>query len=198
MKTKILVILAFIIIALSSVSYGVFKLYLKEKKDNNRLSKNISSLNENLTYYKSRNGHLVGKNSVLVFRLSEFKSSFSDLAEQIEDLRINVNRISSVSNTVIESEKHITTTLKDSIINDTIIAKIFKYNDTFYDIKGLAIGSTQTVTIQSTDSILQVVYKGKRRKPYLWFLSKRQLEQVITNKNPNSKITYSKHIEITK
>ncbi len=98
MKTKILVILAFIIIALSSVSYGVFKLYLKEKKDNNRLSKNISSLNENLTYYKSRNGHLVGKNSVLVFRLSEFKSSFSDLAEQIEDLRINVNRISSVSN----------------------------------------------------------------------------------------------------
>ena len=198
MKTKILVILAFIIIALSSVSYGVFKLYLKEKKDNSRLSKNISSLNENLTYYKSRNGHLVGKNSVLVFRLSEFKSSFSDLAEQIEDLRINVNRISSVSNTVIESEKHITTTLKDSIINDTIIAKIFRYNDTFYDIKGLAIGSTQTVTIQSTDSILQVVYKGKRRKPYLWFLSKRQLEQVITNKNPNSKITYSKHIEITK
>ena len=198
MKTKILVILAFIIIALSSVSYGVFKLYLKEKKDNNRLSKNISSLNENLTYYKSRNGHLVGKNSVLVFRLSEFKSSFSDLAEQIEDLRINVNRISSVSNTVIESEKHITTTLKDSIINDTIIAKIFRYNDTFYNIKGLAIGSTQTVTIQSTDSILQVVYKGKRRKPYLWFLSKRQLEQVITNKNPNSKITYSKHIEITK
>jgi len=198
MKTKILVILAFIIIALSSVSYGVFKLYLKEKKDNNRLSKNISSLNENLTYYKSRNGHLVGKNSVLVFRLSEFKSSFSDLAEQIEDLRINVNRISSVSNTVIESEKHITTTLKDSIINDTIIAKTFRYNDAFYDIKGLAIGSTQTVTIQSTDSILQVVYKGKRRKPYLWFLSKRQLEQVITNKNPNSKITYSKHIEITK
>jgi len=198
MKTKIIAILIIIIIVLSTAVYVGFNLYISQKKDNNRLSNNLKSINQNLTYYKSRNGQLVGKNSVLAFRLSEFKSSFSGLSDEIQDLKLKVNRISSVSNTVIQSEKHITTRIKDSLINDTVIAKIFNYKDSFYNIKGVAIGDIQKVSVQSKDSILQVVYKGKRRKPYLWFLSKRQLEQVITSKNPNSKITYSKFIKIIK
>ena len=198
MNMKINLILSALLLAVTIAFLTTRKLYVSEKKDNNRLSSNIKNINQNLTYYKSRNGHLVGKNSVLIFRLSEFKSSFSEITEQIEDLKIKVNRIQSVSNTVIRSEKHITTSLKDSTINDTVTAKIFKYNDNFYNIQGIAIGDTQNVSIQSTDSLLQVVYKGKRKKPYLWFLSKRQLEQVITSKNPNSKIVYSKFIQITK
>ena len=198
MSFKINLILSALLLVSVFAFLTTRKLYLSEKKDNNRLSNTIKNINQNLTYYKSRNGQLVGKNSVLVFRLSEFKTSFSDLASQIEDLKIKVNRISSVSNTVIRNEKHITTTIKDSIINDTVTAKIFRYNDNFYNIQGIAIGDTQNVSIQSTDSLLQVVYKGKRKKPYLWFFSKRQLEQVITSKNPNSKIVYSKHIQIIK
>jgi len=198
MSFKINLILSAILLAVTIAFLTTRKLYVSEKKDNQRLSNNLSSLNENLTYYKSRNGHLVGKNSVLVFRMSEFQTSFVDLSKSIKDLKVKLNRISSVSNTVIKSEKHITTTLKDSIINDTITAKIFRYNDNFYNIQGLSIRDTQNISIQSTDSLMQVVYKGKRKKPYLWFFSKRQLEQVITNKNPNSKITYSKFIQITK
>ena len=197
MSFKINLILSAILLAVTIAFLTTRKLYVSEKKDNQRLSNNLSSLNENLTYYKSRNGHLVGKNSVLVFRMSEFQTSFVDLSKSIKDLKVKLNRISSVSNTVIKSEKHITTTLKDSIINDTITAKIFRYNDNFYNIQGLSIRDTQNISIQSTDSLMQVVYKGKRKKPYLWFFSKRQLEQVITNKNPNSKITYSKFIQIT-
>ena len=68
----------------------------------------------------------------------------------------------------------------------------------FYNIEGIAIGSTQNVSIQSTDSLMQVVYKGKRKKPYLWFFSKRQLEQVITNKNPNSKLECIKFAALIK
>lgn len=198
MSIKINIILSALLLVSVIAFLTTRKLYVSEKIDNNRLSQNLTSLNENLTYYKSRNGNLVGKNSVLVFRLSEFTNLFSGLADQIKDLKINVNRIQSVSNTVIQSEKNITTTLKDSTINDTVTAKIFRYNDSFYDIEGIAIGNTQNVSIHSTDSLLQVVYKGKRKKPYLWFFSKRQVEQVISNKNPNSKISYSKFIQIQK
>jgi len=120
------------------------------------------------------------------------------LVDAINDLKVKIKRVNSVSSTVVESEKHIETIVKDSIINDTVIAKVFNYKDDFYKIKGVSINDIQTVDIQSIDSIIQVVYKGKRKRPYLWFFSKRQLEQVISSKNPNSKITYSKYIKITK
>ena len=196
MKFKIITIVIFIVLGMGI--YKLTKAYIQSRKDNQRLVENISHITKQLSYYKTKNGDLVAKNTVLIFRNSEFEKTFPELIKEIKNLRLKPKRVLSVTSTVLGNEKHIVTVLKDSIVQDTIIAKIFNYQDEFYKVKGIAINDTQRVEIQSIDSIFQVVYRGKRKKPYLWIFSKRQLEQVITNKNPNSKITYSKHIEIIK
>jgi hypothetical protein len=44
----------------------------------------------------------------------------------------------------------------------------------------------------------EVVYKGERIHPWIWFFSRRKLEQMITAKNPNSTILYNRTIQLSK
>ncbi len=193
-KFKIIAIIVFVLMGVGI--YMLANAYFQIKNDNTRLIENTALLSNDLEYHKSRSGELYAKNKVLTYRNKEFNKAFPKLIKEIEDLKVNPKRILSVNSTVLENNKAFVSILKDSLINDTLIAKIFDYKDEFYKVRGVAVNDSQRVEIQSTDSIIQVVYKGKRKRPYLWFLSKRQLEQVISNKNPNSKISYSKHIEI--
>ncbi len=193
-KLKIIAIIVFVLMGVGI--YILANAYVSIKKDNARIIENTALLNNDLEYQKSRTGKLIAKNKVLIYRNKEFKKAFPKLIKEIEDLKVKSKHVLSVNSTVLESHKKFVSILKDSLINDTLIAKVFNYTDDFYRVRGVAVNDSQRVEIQSTDSIIQVVYKGKRKRPYLWFLSKRQLEQVISNKNPNSKISYSKHIEI--
>lgn len=196
MKTKLLFIA--IIGLLSIMAYGFGKAYFNVKKDNNRLKNTLIASNEQISYYETENGNLAARNSILQLNYNELKNTFPEILSEIKNLKIKLRSVSSYSQTAIEQEKVITTILRDSMILDTIPARTFYYKDDFYTVKGLAINDTQKVEINSRDSIIQVVYKGKRYKPLLWILSKRKLEQVISCKNPNSKITYSKYIEFEK
>ena len=73
---------------------------------------------------------------------------------------------------------------------------MFNYHDEFYTMSGIAVGDTQKVNIQSRDSLIQVVYRGKRYKPWLWIFSRRRLEQVVGSKNKNCRVEYSKTIKV--
>lgn len=195
---KTILILLLLLALTSSCAVWFYQSYQQVKQDKQRLSNNLVHLNERLGYYHSRNGRLVGNNRVLSLRLNEFKQAFKGLSEQIHNLNIKLNRVQSLNQSVIEQQKSLVTVLKDSIINDTIQAKVFNYQDDYYKVKGVAVGDTQRVDIHSRDSLIQVVYKGKRKRPYLWFFSPRQLEQVIISSNPNNHIIYSKHIQISR
>lgn len=196
MKFKIIAIMVFVLLSIGMYKLG--KAYVKAKQDNQRLTENIASIDEHLNYYKSKNGHLVAQNKVLVFRNREFKKAFPKLQKEIKDLKLKPKRVTSISSSVLKTKKSITASIRDSLIHDTIKARVFDYKDEFYTVYGIAVKDTQEVQISSTDSLIQVVYKGKRKRPYLWIFSKRRLEQVISNKNPNAKISYAKHIEIIK
>ena len=113
-------------------------------------------------------------------------------------MKIKPSRINHYSETVIRQEKEVVKQLRDSLIFDTISVKVFDYSDAFYQVNGMIREDSIRIQIQSIDSIIQVVYKGKRLRPWLWVLSKRQLEQVMQSKNPNSQIIYSKQIQIIK
>lgn len=196
MKFKLVAIMVFVLLGIGMYKLG--KAYVEAKQDNQRLTENIAYIDEHLSYYKSKSGDLVAQNKVLVFRNREFKKAFPKLQKEIKDLKLKPKRVTSISSSVLKTEKSITAPIRDSLIHDTIKARVFDYKDEFYTVYGIAVKDTQEVQISSTDSLIQVVYKGKRKRPYLWIFSKRRLEQVISNKNPNSKISYAKHIEIIK
>lgn len=194
MKDRTIIIVLFLLFGYSAFQSA--RMYLHEKKEKQRIEQSFKAAEETIRYYKTRNGQLVAQNSTLQLRYNEVKDIYPKIIDEIKNLDIKPKHVSQYAETVVRQEKEIVTQLRDSIIFDTIPARVFSYQDSFYTVKGIAIGDTQRVHITSTDSLIQVVYRGERIRPWLWFLSKRKTEQVISSKNPNSKIVYNKTIQI--
>jgi hypothetical protein len=176
----------------------IWKSNQRLRDENQRLESNVRSLSVGLKQIQLENGALAGQSEVLTLRIQELKTLFPMQFKAILDAGVKPARTQQVSTTVVETEKHIITTLRDSVIHDTVRVRVFSYSDPWYSIHGQALGDTQWVQIQSRDSLIQVVYKGERNNPWLWILSPRRLQQRIYSSNPNSTIKYSQLINIQK
>ncbi len=168
------------------------------REENQRLEGNVRSLSIGLKQIQLENGAIAGQSEVLTLRIQELKTLFPLQFKAILEAGVKPERAQQVSTTIIETEKKIVTTIRDSLIHDTIRVKVFSYSDPWYTIQGQALGDTQRVQIQSRDSLIQVVFKGERTKPWLWIFSPRRIQQRMFSSNPNSIIKYSQTINIQK
>ena len=163
-----------------------------------RMTSNLQTLTSSLDFVRTQNGTLAAQTNVLLLRTNELKTLFPVQAKTVRDMGIKLNRATQLSTTVIETQKNIVTVLRDSIIRDTIHVKVFQYADKWYQIKGVNQGDSQSLQIQTTDTLTQVVFKGEREKPWLWIFSPRKLQQRVSVSNPNATIKYSSLIQIQK
>ena len=163
-----------------------------------RMSSNMEAITASIDYVRTQNGKLAAQTNVLLLRTNELKTLFPVQAKTVRDMGIKLNRATQLSTTVIETQKNIVTVLRDSIIRDTIRVKVFTYADKWYHIKGVNQGDSQSLQIQTTDTLTQVVFKGEREKPWLWIFSPRKLQQRVSVSNPNATIKYSSLIQIQK
>jgi hypothetical protein len=147
---------------------------------------------------KTKSGQLAAQSDLLVLQTSELKKLFPKEVKQIENLGVKVNKTTQYSKTVVETKTNVITTIRDSIVSDTIKVKAFDYQDQWYKIEGISENDTQRLVIKSTDTLTQVVYRGERIKPWLWFFSPRKLQQRVSVTNPNATIKYSQTIQIQK
>ena len=168
------------------------------REENQRLEGNVRSLSIGLKQIQLENGAIAGQSEVLTLRIQELKTLFPLQFKSILEAGVKPERAQQVSTTIIETQKQIVTTIRDSLIHDTIRVKVFSYSDPWYTIQGQALGDTQRVQIQSRDSLIQVVFKGERSKPWLWIFSPRRIQQRMFSSNPNSIIKYSQTINIQK
>ncbi|MFN8208085.1 MAG: DUF6549 family protein [Bacteroidales bacterium] len=196
MKTNFLPVLLLLFLGFTNFEFA--RLYFNERGNSKRLTDSFRAAEQDLKTFKTRNGQLAYKNDLLQLQVSELKSIYPGIIEEIRSLDIRPKTVKQFTQTVIRQEKVIQTVLRDSVLMDTIPAKIFDYQDAFYCVKGIAVGDSQVVKISSIDSLVQVVYYGDRVHPWMWIFSKRKLQQVITSQNPNSKILYHNTIEISK
>ncbi len=207
MKTKIGV--GLLILFLLYVSFQSGYLLFMEKRKSHRLENDIQNGYQTgfkiVDYYKAKNGNLVARNSVLEYTSKELRNGIAqDVIAQLENLGIKPKFVTNYSQTVIQHDKEIIAKVHDSTIFDTVNVQTFKYVDKWYNIQGLKIGETQHLNISSTDSLVQVVYKGRRysdkgkKLPAICFWVPRRLEQVISSNNPDSKIIFSKTITVVK
>jgi hypothetical protein len=196
MKEKALSTFIFLFVCFVGFEYA--KMYYSEKRERERITESFKASEQKLTYYRTQNGQLAAKNQTLQLRYNEVEQIFPKVLDEIRNLNIKPRHVTEYSETVIKQEKEIVTKLRDSLICDTIHARVFNYRDSFYTVKGIAVGDSQKVQISSLDSLVQVVYKGERVRPWLWIFSRRKLEQVISSKNPNSTILYNKTIQLIK
>lgn len=195
-STGLFTVLTLLVLIFGFTTFEFGKMYFKAVDDKNRIEQSWNASKQEIVYYKAKNGDLVAKNDVLQLKYSELKDIYPEIISELKNLKINPRRVEHFSETVIKQQKDIITTLKDSLIYDTIPVRIFNYKDEFYTIKGIAIGDTQKIHVESRDSLIQVVFKGERYKPLWWIFSKRKLQQVVSCKNPNNKVEYLRIIEI--
>ena len=166
--------------------------------DNKRLSSNIKTLGAELVLVKTKSGQLAAQSDLLVLQTSELKNLFPKEVKQIESLGVGVSKTTQFTTTVVETKTNVITTLRDSLILDTIKVRIFNYQEQWYQIQGISEKDTQRLEIKSTDTLTQVVYRGERIKPWLWVFSPRKLQQRVSVSNPNATIKYSQTIQIQK
>ena len=166
--------------------------------DNIRLSSNMKTLGAELVLVKTKSGKLAAQTDLLVLQTSEFKKLFPKEVKQIESLGVGVSKTTQFTTTVVETKTNVITTLRDSLILDTIKVRVFDYRDQWYQIQGISEKDTQRLVIKSTDTLTQVVYRGERIKPWLWVFSPRKIQQRVSVSNPNATIKYSQTIQIQK
>lgn len=200
MKTdkSVLTFVTCLMLLFGFIAFEFGKKYYNERNDKNRLQESWVAANTQLQYYKAKNGDLVAKNNVLQLKYNELKTVYPEIIDEIRNLKINPKRVEHFSETVIHEQKDIVTSLRDSVIYDTVPVRVFNYKDEFYTVNGIAIGDTQKVHIESRDSLIQVVYWGERYKPWLWIFSRRKLQQVVECKNRNCIIEYNRFLQVEK
>jgi hypothetical protein len=196
MRFKISLLIACLILIASNVLFVGY--LINSKKDVKRLENSFSIANSSTKYYKGLNGKMATKVEILELKHTELKKIFSQIHTEIENLKIKSKRVNQYSETVIHQNKEIIRELRDSLIYDTIKVKAFDYQDDYYKVTGNITPDTIRMNIHSSDSLIQVVYRGQRRNPKRWIFSRRQLEQVVSCKNPNSSIQYTRFIQIEK
>ncbi len=153
-------------------------------------------LNAKYSHVLDINGLIVGQNQVIELKNQELEKLVPQLHQEIESLKVKPSRVESVSASSFSSHTSVQTVLRDSTVFDTVPVKQFSYTDEFYRIHGFSVNDTQHLNITYQDTLIQTVYRGKRKKPWLWIFSPRQLEQRVALKNPNATINYSQHIQI--
>ena len=141
MKEKSIFIFLFLLLCFSC--YKTFRMYTNEHRERQRIENSFKAANQSLVYYKTKNNLLAAQNEVLNLHYNELKEIYPKVIEEIKNLDIKPSHITQYAETVVKSEKSIVTHLRDSIIRDTIKAKVFNYQDSFYSVKGIAVGDTQ-------------------------------------------------------
>ena len=168
------------------------------KNENSRISANLEAEVKALVELETKAGQVAYQNGVYQLQLKELVELYPNLINEIKNLKVKPKRAESILTTSIQSQKELTIELRDSVIYDTIQVKAFAYSDQWYNVSGYSNDKKQHVVISMQDTLIQVVYKGERKKPWLWIFSPRKLEQRIALKNPNAKISYTQFIEIQK
>ena len=178
------------------LSFSLWRLWTVEKDNYQRVFKAGEALGQELTTLRLENGQLAAQNQVLQLKSKELSALLPELAAEVQGLNVRLGKTQSVSATGFTIQTPATVLIRDSVIYDTVQVRMFDFQDGFFTVQGKAIGNRQHLELSYQDTLVQVVYRGERERPWLWILSPRKLMQRVSLKNPNAHIHYTQHIEI--
>ncbi|HPW66095.1 MAG TPA: hypothetical protein PLS84_03320 [Salinivirgaceae bacterium] len=189
-----------ILITLIVITLVCFVAMLEQSKEINRQKLNFVALNEKLYHYKTANGQQATQISSLILSNKELKTYNKELVSQVEDLKIKLKNVQSISIKTLESNYNINSTLKDSTVLvydtltktviDTTKIKYTSYKDDWISFKQTQIDDKVNTEIKTRDSITIVQHWEPYR--FLFFKwGKKKSKETVTNSNPYSTVTHS-------
>ncbi|MDA3910964.1 MAG: hypothetical protein PF448_06385 [Bacteroidales bacterium] len=171
-------------------------------------SESITNLLTENKQYKRTSGKQAMIIRIITVSANELKNSNDTLLDVIDDLKIRLKDVTSISQTVTQTNLNLQLPLHDStiIVYDTIhkqyvtdTLKTFEFEDEYIDVIGVIDlrNDSALLAYDSWDKTTIVLNKEKRRHWWkIW--KKRKLVQTITNENPRNTIVYSRYVEISK
>ena len=181
------------------VTFQSLKLHFEDQKNISRLTDNLAAVQKENIYYKARNGDQAVKIQSQELTIKEIRKTIPDAIRDLKNLYIQPRQLRSFVQGTSVAEKHVFTTLRDSVIMDTIRVKAINYADEWFTVKGIIRAKTADLTINTRDSLTVVNYLSRRPHPWLWiFGGKRHPEAAISNKNPFIKYSITKSITVKK
>ena len=135
---------------------------------------------------------------VLELKVSEINQQYPEIKKQLKDMDIKLKNVETIQNVNTVTTTHVNTILRDSTVNDTIVAKIASYKDKWTDFRLTVINDSALAKIQTKDSLFIVLNKVPRNI-WQWLKAEpKTVKSTVKNYNPNSIITYNRFIKIEK
>lgn len=189
-------------VVLCSVAYVFAYLYFNEKSKSKRLFGNLQASQQQSTNFTTRDGHQASKKEAYQLTGNELVRSFPAVNTSLKNLDISPRRTESFTEARQVFEAEITAPVKDSVpaVGDEITyqlgkidriepmpVKTFAFSDAWISVSG-TISDSARLKIAAVDTVFTAIYRGERRRPWAWILSKRKLEVAATNRSPYIKI----------
>lgn len=172
----------------------------EQKKESKRLAGNQSALMADVQLYKTKAGENAAKVQQLLLTKSEFESQCATLKNEVEALGIKTKRLESVISTSSKTEAQITAPVRDSIVYrdreqppDTI--RCFEFADNYLKVNGCIERDTFNGRIENVDTLIHAAHRVPKKFLFFRFGCK-AVELEVVSKNPHSRITYSRYIQL--
>lgn len=187
----IIVIAAFIVL---------WEMYRSSRRECTRLKDNQRTLFTDVEIYRTRDSLSAAGVERLTLTNREFKRYASRLEKTVKTLDLKVRRLQSVAQVAVSTRYPVTARLWDSLVSPDIpdipetVRRLY-YRDRWLTIDGTVRGSEFLGTIESRDTLVQVIHRVPRR---FWFVrwGTKAVRQEVTTRNPYSRITYTEYIEL--
>lgn len=164
------------------------------RTENTRLANNNRVLTADVDTFRTRLGQSVAQVESLNLTLEEFKQQNSSLAEHAQMLELKLRRINSYSINAMQSSVQFTVPLQTSLeLPNNASVKQFVWNDTWNRVEGEVSPDSIKCSVKHIDTLDQIIYRVPKK---FWFIKygTKAIKQVVTLRDTNSKIEYSRYI----
>ena len=175
--------------------------YILKQQDYNRVIYDLKASRDSARTFTTRDNHQASKLIAQNLTVSELKKVDPETVSKLKNLYIPPRLVQSYTEASQTMNVEVKAAVKDSIVARTPIGEpegaksispervqTISYSDAWIKIKGVLYNDTAALKIAATDTIFTAIYRGERRHPWAWFLSKRQLTAAATNRSPYIKI----------
>ena len=164
-------------------------LYIKEQGNSSRLLYDLKAAVEVAKDFRTLEGHQASKLKAQELTISELRRINPQIISAIKNLDIRPRLVTSYTQAAQTFQAEITVPVKDSLIapvteRAAVEVKVLQYRDKWISINGVLDPDSARIKVAATDTIFTAIYKGDRRRPWLWVLSKRQYTAAATNCSP--------------
>lgn len=192
----------FVVVAIYAIAATVVGVQCagRLREENRRLESNQRSLMNSVETYRTRAGESAAAVERLTLRCEEFRRTHDADLARLRDMGVRLRRVESFAVGAMQSRYDLRIALRDTVVvRDTLrdTVQVFSGGDAWSRVEGCIDGDTLEYSLQTVDTIRQVVYRVPRRFLFIRYGTK-AIRQQMTSSNPHTQLVYTEYIELSR